>query len=430
MFFCNRFTRVFAAMLVCGGLSVATAQSGWAEVIAKCRNLAEAGDVDALVKFVESLQDFDSWLGQTKTKTAVEWLQQAANADNPVAKVALGKCYAKGYGVGQNELKAFSLYKSAAEKGDAEAQCMVFECYRKGEGVIRDEAKALEWLLKAAEQGYAKAMYMMGIFYIDGGAWNRSLDFSKGEEWLQKAAERGYPEAQYELGLYYLCNLDVPKRMNINRTAFDIGKGIMWLGKAAGQGHDEAQYQLGRCYASTGVQHDMAKAAEWYLKAANQNHWEAQYELGLCYFKGEGVSQNKAEAVKWWRESSCSSAKLNLAKCYLNGEVVQKDEKHAVSILREIKFMPEAAFLLGKCYFYGYDRDDDGMILDKDWAIQLFVDAANAGYAPAQCTLAKCYEKGDGVPKDMEEAKKWYGLASEKDFAEADEALMRLGMWH
>ena len=31
---------------------------------------------------------------------------------------------------------------------------------------------------------------------------------------------------------------------------------------------------------------------------------------------------------------------------------------------------------------------------------------------------------------DMEEAKKWYGLASEKDFAEADEALMRLGMWH
>ena len=100
------------------------------------------------------------------------------------------------------------------------------------------------------------------------------------------------------------------------------------------------------------------------------------------------------------------------------------DKERAVSILESVG-LPEAAYLLGKCYFIGEVVSED-----KDKAIQLFAKAANDGYAPAQYALAKCYEKGDGVPKDIDEAKKWYGIASGNDSAEADEALMRLGIWH
>ena len=37
---------------------------------------------------------------------------------------------------------------------------------------------------------------------------------------------------------------------------------------------------------------------------AEQGHVEAQYNLGLMYASGDGVPENDAEAVKWFRLSS------------------------------------------------------------------------------------------------------------------------------
>ena len=40
------------------------------------------------------------------------------------------------------------------------------------------------------------------------------------------------------------------------------------------------------------------------LKAAAQGQARAEYSLGLAYFKGLGVSENHAEAVKWWHKAA------------------------------------------------------------------------------------------------------------------------------
>lgn len=62
------------------------------------------------------------------------------------------------------------------------------------------------------------------------------------------------------------------------------------LCKAAEQGDIDAQYELGNCYYNgNGVSEDKAEAVKWYYKAANRGYARAQYSLGNCYYNGYGV---------------------------------------------------------------------------------------------------------------------------------------------
>ena len=53
-----------------------------------------------------------------------------------------------------------------------------------------------------------------------------------------------------------------------------------------------AQNNLGLMYANgEGVPEDDAEAVHWYRKAAKQGYADAQYNLGLMYDYGEGVTR-------------------------------------------------------------------------------------------------------------------------------------------
>ena len=39
-------------------------------------------------------------------------------------------------------------------------------------------------------------------------------------------------------------------------------------------------------------------------KSAEQGNAQAQYNLGVCYAKGNGVTKDYAEAVKWFRKAA------------------------------------------------------------------------------------------------------------------------------
>jgi TPR repeat protein len=97
----------------------------------------------------------------------------------------------------------------------------------------------------------------------------------------------------------------------------------------AEKGDAQAQCNLGRCYAKgEGVTKDASEAVKWFRKAAEQNDGKAQNSLGLCYAKGEGVEKDDAEAVKWVRkaaEQNFAEAQCNLGVCYYAGEGITKD---------------------------------------------------------------------------------------------------------
>ena len=53
-----------------------------------------------------------------------------------------------------------------------------------------------------------------------------------------------------------------------------------------------------------GVTQDVVEAVRWYRKAAEQGHATAQYNLGAMYGKGQGVTQDAVEAVRWCRKAA------------------------------------------------------------------------------------------------------------------------------
>lgn len=132
------------------------------------------------------------------------------------------------------------------------------------------------------------------------------------------------------------------------------------------------------------------KAAQLYKKAAEQGYALAQHYLGWCYDKGEGVLQNRVEAVKWYRkaaEQGHARAQNNLGLCFDNGEGVAQNKEEAVKWYRK---------------------------------------AAEQGDVFAQYNLGNCYQYGRGVPKNKAEARKWYQRAADQGDEDAIKALKNL----
>ena len=75
--------------------------------------------------------------------------------------------------------------------------------------------------------------------------------------------------------------------------------------ESAMQGEAWAQYNLGQMYRKgEGIAEDKREAVRWYQKAAEQGKAKAQYNLGWMYRKGEGVAEDKREAVRWYQKAA------------------------------------------------------------------------------------------------------------------------------
>ena len=65
------------------------------------------------------------------------------------------------------------------------------------------------------------------------------------------------------------------------------------------------QFKQGKKYDSgDGVEQDKAEAINWYRKSAAQGYVEAQLLLGIIYDQGIGVEQDYAEAVEWYTKAA------------------------------------------------------------------------------------------------------------------------------
>ena len=152
---------------------------------------------------------------------------------------------------------------------------------------------------------------------------------------------------------------------------------VAQLKPLAEAGNELAQFELGNMYSNgRGVTQDFAEAVKWYRLSADQGYADAQYNLGLMYNNGQGVPQDFAEAVKWWRlaaDQGYANAQYNLGLMYNKGQGVPQDYAEAV----------------------------------KWWRL-----AADQGVASAQINLGVVYEYGKGVLQDNVMAHMWYNIAS------------------
>ena len=182
----------------------------------------------------------------------------------------------------------------------------------------------------------------------------------------------------------------------------------------------ETLYNIGRRYYNgDGVAQDYAKAIEWFRQAAEQGYATAQNNLGDCYYDGQGVTQDYAQAVSWYRkaaEQGDAAAQFRLGFCYEYGRGVSKDYTQAVSWYRKAteRGNAKAQNNLGNCYYYG-----KGLTKDYAQAVYWYRKAAEQGDAQAQNNLGECYYYGRGVRQDYTQAVNWYRKAAEQGYAVA-----------
>ena len=105
--------------------------------------VASAQNADKLYKDGKALYE------AKKYAAAFPKLKAAAEKGHKKAQYRLGRCYAKGHGVAENDAVAVRWYSKSAAQNYAKAQYRLGKCYLKGNGVAADEKKAKMYLVKS-----------------------------------------------------------------------------------------------------------------------------------------------------------------------------------------------------------------------------------------------------------------------------------------
>ncbi|MDP8232272.1 MAG: tetratricopeptide repeat protein, partial [Candidatus Zophobacter franzmannii] len=227
--------------------------------------------------------------------------------------------------------------------------------------------------------GDAYAQFSLGFCYQTGQGVEK--DLNEAFKWYLKAAELEFADAQYLLGYCY---------QNGQGVEADIDEAFKWYLKSVENGSSRGMYYLGSCYQDgQGVEADIDEALKWYLKAAENGECRGMYKVGLCYQNGDGVEEDLDEAIKWY------------LKAAENG-----DDDAPASL----------------------DETADAFYENEEYekAVPLYQKAADLGNNYSQYSLGMCYEFGQGVEADIDEAFKWYLKAAENGNDEAPASLSEI----
>ena len=416
-----------AKLLTSDGLSIATdfllvaAQRGVIEAQFEaaqrvgamdwCQKAAEGGLATAQVALAEWLERDPA--GTAQRRQAVHWYEQAAGQGHPGAQLALARLDGNGRGITNTELASAhkgssrkALHRDRAQQSsrwdmyagnaDAREQFHLGLMYQTGCAVAQDEHSAKEWFERAANQGFVEAQWALAqLLYPSAPA--------QAFYWYLKAAEQGHVGAQLaaarclQTGIGHVQSL--PKALEL-------------YSQAAQQGNPEALHAL-----ATLIQGNSADlTTEWVAQAARGGLAQAQYEMGERYAKGLGIDQDWLKAADWFGRAAAQAnphAQCALAACFADGLGVKKDMVRAVALYESATEQdhPRALWSLGELLAHG----TAGVSPDARKATLYCKRAANAGFAPAQSTLAALFAKA----KKYERAVHWWSLAAEQNDPEA-----------
>jgi TPR repeat protein len=182
----------------------------------------------------EAFQSASEALKIGETAKAVDSLQYAAENGHPLAQWQLGRMYAKGEGVGKDDLRAFQYFVRIvnAHADDspgtrhapvvANAFVALGHYYRDGipnSAVRPDPVRAQEMFSYAASYfGDRDAQYYLARLYFDGKGTAR--DRRQAARWFRLAAQKGQHQAQAMFGAMLFKGDQVPR---------DAAAGLMWL---------------------------------------------------------------------------------------------------------------------------------------------------------------------------------------------------------
>jgi len=432
------------------------------EVFSWYQKAAKKGQAEAMLKVAQFLAD---GIGvHHNDKEALQWAlkAQAAGAKNTAvliqkivagitkkagkgdaqAQYLLSEMLMQGTGVEKDKVQAIKWAQKAAELGQTEAQLIIAK-HLMTEGKTSD---AIHWAKKASQQGLIPAGYAYAAMLANTSAgetqakdtwrWlyhgaqhedkeslynlstcliHQFLALPKNdvnvENWLTTSARAGLTAAQNDLGIYLLLGKK------------DVRNATKWLTVAAADDY-RAQYNLGLIYArGDGISPDDEQAIRWWKKAEQNGGDPANLMLGMMNHLGKGVSRNAFDALLWYKRAAAlgdNTAIYNTAMIYYLGTLSKPDYELAAEnflILAE-KDDPIAQNIYGTMLI---NRELD--VYDPEEGLMWLLRSARKGYLQAMFNVATVYRAGNGTSQDDKKAFYWYQKAAEENFAPAQNAL-------
>lgn len=302
-----------------------------------------------------------------------------------------------------------------------------------GNDVVQDFAKAYLLFLSEAESGNALAMHDLGRMCADG--LGMEIDMAASQEWYAKALaaflateatakERQRPYLQYRIGKMYAAGQGIEQ---------DYGHAAKWLSQAVSADHKYAEYSLaGLYYRGQGVAQSYETAFDLYRRSVEQTNPYASYELGKMCRDGIGTEKDSRKAGAHFedaftgfyqleKDSHDDKLQYRLGQMLHTGTGTDRDDNAAMTYFEKSAKLGNinAQYALGKL------RLATG-VGDLAQAVAWIAKATDSGNAAAQYALAKLFRDGKHVEKNMTKAVELFTASAEQKNEYAAYALGRL----
>ncbi len=309
-----------------------------------------------------------------------------------------------GLATGQRDDYAMKILRPLAEQGLADAQFRLGRMYANGDGVPQDDGEMLWWYKRAAQQGYARAQYELGSVYEAG--LRVPQDNALAVKWVRAAAEQNFVQAQFDLGHMYTNGMGVP---------LDKSEAAEWYRLAAEQGHPAAQASLGVLYLrGEGARQDYVQAHIWLEIAATGGEADAakHREVAAAKMTPDQIAEAQRIAQDW-QPAPDLQPDGDFADSFADGVAAYERADYA-SALATLQPMAEQGHLDAQFGLGVMHAEGKGMAVDAVEAMTWYRRAAEKGHARAQFALGQVFAGGTGVTKDDGEKVRWYRCAAEQ----------------
>lgn len=250
---------------------------------------------------------------------------------------------------------------------DREANYHLYLMANEGKGVPQNRQQAIEWLKQSASKGHPRAMATLGRRKLHGEGINKNQD--EGLILLRKAIEAGDLEANADIGSFLIKEGNsIQLGLAHLHKAESTWRGKFDLAFFYGYGFEKVQINPEKAYnyykevlllknvPQGVVNHTRFNLAQFYyygfgtlqnfeaaaltLKPATDGHKDAKNFYAWLLYRGEGLPEDKSQAVRMWLENSESIdlygySTNGLALAYASGEGVTQDKKKAIESINK-----------------------------------------------------------------------------------------------
>jgi TPR repeat protein len=382
-------------------------------------------------------------LRRGERRRAIEYLQRGYRLGDLEAGVHWSRLQLEESG--SRDLRGVvAMCRDAAEAWHPKGMFLFGRLCLEGQGRPKDKARALVWLTRAAQNGVLEAAYLMAKSHPDP---------AQRMSWLRQAAGLKHPASMCELGLILINRKSLLSAAALTSALELVAEG------APGSKDPRVWMTLGLAwFTGRGFPKDLTRAAQCFRQASELGDAAGHQAWGHALFSGkEGVPRDLTKSIEVLKravEGGRSHSYWILSKAvvelkgqsaaaeaweYLELGVAKGNDRCALELagllaqagrterLRKLYTLAaqggleEAIVKLADCLLDGV-----GGPVQPQRGLKILLNAAGSKSSKASLSLARRFEEGRGLPKDLEKALVHYRAAASAE-PEARKALERLG---